>query len=752
MTNTKQVRVINRGWTDSGLTSPAIIEFEDANVRFAVSSSGVPAATVAGHRVSRSQPFHESSYPGKLYFRRDAAANAVVTVTPQTAGEPIEPTPDPGETNTAPVSAATAISTPQGVAKSGQLPPATDSNGDPVTYAVGTTPAHGNVTISTLGAYTYTPAAGYNGADSFTFVVSDGMGGSNTYSVSVTVSAPANTAPAASNISISTAQDTAKSGQLPAASDIDGDAITYSLGTPAAKGTATVSGTGAYTYTPNAGYNGADSFGFTISDGKGGSNSYTVSVTVTATVQTRTTTGTAVVGSTFTAVGGTPERWMRDGLTIPGASGQTYVARDLDVGFSITWADAGGVSTPAAVVAGVGTFTDNFNRANELLSVNPLWRVAGAEPNTFNVDANRLKTTGTVSTGTAARTPNLGSTNHAVQFVISAGVTSNFVAVRMVDENNFVGVRYDPSVTGLQLFTRISGTLAQVGTTYTIPSPKDGDVVRMEVVGTQVTVKLNGTAVIGPIAVTAHSNCAHAGVLSRQVTGNVASLDDFVAEALMPVRAPTKTPSGLIFAGDSLTDGQGASTGNTGARDAVTGKKDYPSQLYDLLGGKYLVRNAGVAGNTSTQIMARLRDDSTYYGRTVGIWAGRNNYTAPTTVKADIASMVTQAIKFSEGRFFIMSILHRMDGTEDKGSSIYNAVETLNSELKALYPNNFVDISRILIDAGAPGGAYPDAAAFARDVMPAAIISDGLLHLNDAGYALVAGAVKSFLASKGWLI
>ena len=46
--------------------------------------------------------------------------------------------------------------------------------------------AHGTVTFTATGV-TYTPAANYNGADSFTYTISDGNGGSASATVNVTV-------------------------------------------------------------------------------------------------------------------------------------------------------------------------------------------------------------------------------------------------------------------------------------------------------------------------------------------------------------------------------------------------------------------------------------------------------------------------------------------------------------------------------------------------------------------------------------
>ena len=49
----------------------------------------------------------------------------------------------------------------------------TDVDGSPLTYTIVTPPAHGTLS-GTAPNLTYTPAANYNGADSFTFKVNDG--------------------------------------------------------------------------------------------------------------------------------------------------------------------------------------------------------------------------------------------------------------------------------------------------------------------------------------------------------------------------------------------------------------------------------------------------------------------------------------------------------------------------------------------------------------------------------------------------
>ncbi|HET9680194.1 MAG TPA: FG-GAP-like repeat-containing protein, partial [Gammaproteobacteria bacterium] len=187
------------------------------------------------------------------------------------------------QTNTAPVADDGALTLDQNTVGHGTLV-ATDANGDALTYSLVDDVQHGTVTLvdDATGDYTYAPTTGYSGADSFTFQASDGIADSNTATISITVNA-VNSAPVASNGTLTLNQDTTASGTL-AATDADGDSLTYNIVSGTQHGTATLTNaaTGAYDYAPDTGYSGPDSFTFNVSDGSADSNTATVFITVNA--------------------------------------------------------------------------------------------------------------------------------------------------------------------------------------------------------------------------------------------------------------------------------------------------------------------------------------------------------------------------------------------------------------------------------------------------------------------------------------
>lgn len=166
------------------------------------------------------------------------------------------------------------------IAAPGVLGNDSDSDGQPIAVSGGTNPSHGTLTLGTDGSFVYTPNENFNGNDNFTYTILDSKGATATATATITVNA-INDNPVAAHDSAMTTQNTAVNvSVLNNDSDVDGDSLTIADVTVPANGTADI-GSGMITYTPNSDFTGTDSFGYTVSDGKGGTATGTVSITVT---------------------------------------------------------------------------------------------------------------------------------------------------------------------------------------------------------------------------------------------------------------------------------------------------------------------------------------------------------------------------------------------------------------------------------------------------------------------------------------
>ncbi|MES2657638.1 MAG: Ig-like domain-containing protein [Verrucomicrobiota bacterium] len=95
--------------------------------------------------------------------------------------------------NTAPVANpetyAVQQDTPLTVPAKGVLTNDADAHADPLIAVLDDGPAHGLLALNGSGGFTYTPAAGYSGTDSFTYHASDGSLDSNEVTVTITINA-----------------------------------------------------------------------------------------------------------------------------------------------------------------------------------------------------------------------------------------------------------------------------------------------------------------------------------------------------------------------------------------------------------------------------------------------------------------------------------------------------------------------------------------------------------------------------------
>lgn len=102
--------------------------------------------------------------------------------------------------------------------------------------------------------------------------------GNLTSIVKTAAAPPSNTPPVCQDVSLTTDEDIMGS-IAPDCTDVDGDALSFSIVAPASNGSASI---GSLDYTPNSNYNGADSFTYKANDGTADSNEATVNVTVNA--------------------------------------------------------------------------------------------------------------------------------------------------------------------------------------------------------------------------------------------------------------------------------------------------------------------------------------------------------------------------------------------------------------------------------------------------------------------------------------
>jgi large repetitive protein len=159
-----------------------------------------------------------------------------------------------------------------------------DPDGDPIMHGgFPTGPSFYSGFTGGGGGFIYTPEPNFNGTDHLTYLDWDGVAESNPAPVTITVIA-VNDPPVAVADSFSTPQGTALAVGAPGLvdndTDVEGDSLTARLAGPPAHGHVTMGSGGAFTYMPDPGFSGDDSFTYQADDGADRSDTASVSVTV----------------------------------------------------------------------------------------------------------------------------------------------------------------------------------------------------------------------------------------------------------------------------------------------------------------------------------------------------------------------------------------------------------------------------------------------------------------------------------------
>ncbi|KKB11063.1 hypothetical protein VE25_14890 [Devosia geojensis] len=145
-----------------------------------------------------------------------------------------------------------------------------------------------------------------------------------------------------------------------------------------------------------------------------------------------------------------------------------------------------------------------------------------------------------------------------------------------------------------------------------------------------------------------------------------------------------------------------------------------------------------VACPPGSRFITRLGES--LHPRTHWLWLGRNGAQSGFSVEEDIAAIATH---LRHGRFLVGAIL---PSAGDSAAAIA-AIAARNAHLASAHGRRFVDLLAVLQAAG--DGSSGDAADIAAGLTPRSLRSDDV-HLNDAGYALVASAFVQAHEAIGW--
>ncbi|KQS15517.1 S-layer family protein [Frigoribacterium sp. Leaf186] len=442
--------------------------------------------------------------------------------------------------------------------------------GTGLTAAVVTGPQHGTATVAPDGEFDYTPAPGFSGTDTVTYQVTDAAGRTSTATVTITVKPVAvddqATTPSGTTVTI------AAPGLL--GNDFGTGLRVTDHGTPS-HGTVTVDADGTWSYAPDAGTSGTDSFEYQVTDASG----------QTATAQAWVIVGDLAVADQGTATAGRP-------LSVDAAKGLL----SNDSGTGLTAALDGAPRHGDVTVAKDGSYV-----------YTPATGFSGTDAFTYTAtDAEGQRSTGIVTIVVVPdAVDDVTSTKAGTAVTVAApGVLGNDLGTDLRAE--LVDAPAHGTVTiaagGTITYTPADGFSGTDQLTYRATDPSGGsDVATVTIHVGPIVVDdspVGGTVADQPLVVDADH-----GVLSNDKgTGLTAAVTDQPKTGTVtmgPDGSYTYTPkpgtSGKDTFGYEVTDGNGQK--GTGTVTIVVAPKAVDDVATVVAGGRVTVATPGVVGN-----------------------------------------------------------------------------------------------------------------------------------------------------------
>jgi outer membrane protein assembly factor BamB len=256
-----------------------------------------------------------------------------------------------------------------------------DPDNDSLTAVLVGQPEHGTLEFKEDGSFIYSPDSDYTGNDAFSYKVSDGSNESNTAVVTlIVINEDENNIPVAINdeysvVSGDTLEVSVLDGVLQNDVDNDNDSLNAELLNDVKHGSLEFNENGSFTYIPDDGFDGVDSFSYQLSDGTDTSNEAAVMITV---LPEGSNSAPVAVDDDYQTVTGEP-------LSVPGSG---ILANDMD---------ADGDSLSAVLVSSVSHGDLELNSDGSFLYI-PENGFVGTDSFTYRTsDGNAESNTATVS-------------------------------------------------------------------------------------------------------------------------------------------------------------------------------------------------------------------------------------------------------------------------------------------------------------------------------------------------------------------
>ncbi len=452
--------------------------------------------------------------------------------------------------NDLPTTSPVSVTTDEGVAVTITLV-GDDVDGDALTYGASGGPSNG--TLTGIGAErVYTPDPGFVGVDTFAYQVSDNGGATWSAASTVTITVEnVNEAPSADDQSVSLDEDTSLAITL-TGSDPDGDALSFSVTGGPSNGSLSGSAPN-LTYTPDANFNGADSFTFVANDGEFDSNTATVSITVnpvndlptTSPVSVTTDEGVAVtitlVGDdvdgdalTYGASGG-PSNGTLTGIGAervytpdPGFVGVDTFAYQVSDNGGATWSAASTVTITVNEVAGGLPFNDDFESGSgnwsSLIGGGGTWSLITDGSEWFEGSVSGRNDVSAQVAGDSAWSDYAFEAQVLTSNVVRRGDGPALLA-RVQDANNHYRFRFENRRWIIEEV--VGGSVTKLAQSSRTNLGSGTNTIRVEVLGTSLQMFVNGSLVVSTTDSTFST-----GQIGIGVHGATAQFDNVAVTAL----------------------------------------------------------------------------------------------------------------------------------------------------------------------------------------------------------------------------